>query len=119
MGDLESWSERRRGLRVPVRGVAVLHAQAGATRGTIENLSRSGLLVNVVGGFEGRALDVELKLGPDSGWVSARTVRIERTSRRCQIAVEFDDVDAATSEAIDAAIEAALRAVHRRPILVI
>ena len=45
MGDLASWSERRRALRVPVRGVAVFYAEDGAMHGTIENLSSSGALV--------------------------------------------------------------------------
>ena len=40
-----------------------------------------------------RDLDLELKLGDETGWVSARTVRIERTSRRVRIAVTFDRVD--------------------------
>jgi hypothetical protein len=44
-----SGSERRRALRMPVRGVAVFYGEDGAICGTIENLSRSGALVNVDG----------------------------------------------------------------------
>jgi hypothetical protein len=132
MGDLASWSERRRALRVPVRGVAVFYAEDGATHGTIENLSKSGALVSVPGMEAGSsssnrprhpladdALDVELKLGSDSGWVQARTVRVERTAKRWKIAVAFDRVDDQLRAAIDAAIDHALRAAQRRPILVI
>lgn len=135
MGDLASWSERRRALRVPVRGVAVFYAEDGATHGTIENLSATGALVSVAGvpseprsgartGIDsrGEALDVELKLGTDSGWVSAHTVRVERPAAsrgRFRIAVAFDQLDPAIRSAIDHAIEAAVLAAQRRPILVI
>jgi len=114
-----AWSERRRALRVPVRGVAVFYAEDGATHGTIENLSSSGALVTVAGVPGDAALDVELKLGVDSGWVSARTVRIERTAKRFRIAVMFENIDPAVAAAIDNAITAAIRAAQRRPILVI
>jgi hypothetical protein len=120
MGDLASWSERRRALRVPVRGgVAVFYAEDGAMHGTIENLSSSGALVSVAGIPFDDNLDVELKLGDDSGWVSAKTVRIERTARRWRIAVQFDRVDDQMRAAIEGAIDHALRAAQRRPILVI
>lgn len=134
MGDLASWSERRRALRVPVRGIAVFYAEDGAVHGTIENLSSSGALLNVAGVPFEESLDVELKLGHETGWVSARTVRIERTSRRSgshrsgangdasrgwRIAVEFDRVDDQMRAAIEGAIDHALRAAQRRPILVI
>lgn len=118
MGDLE-WSERRRALRVPVRGVAVFYAEDGAMHGTIENLSSSGALVTVAGIPFDENLDVELKLGDDSGWVSARTVRIERTTRRWRIAVQFDRVDTQMRTAIEGAIDHALRAAQRRPIMLI
>lgn len=135
MGDL-AWSERRRALRVPVRGVAVFYAEDGATHGTIENLSSSGALVSVAGvpseqapasavgastrmTGEREALDVELKLGVESGWVSARTVRVERTAKRFRIAVAFENIDPAIAAAIETTITAAIRAAQRRPILVI
>ncbi len=120
MGDLASWSERRRAMRVPVRGVAVFYAEEGAMHGRIENLSESGALVSVAGmPSEDGTFDVELKLGVDTGWVSARTVRVERTARRFRIAVEFDRLDEAVRAAIESAIASALRAAQRRPILVI
>jgi len=118
-------SERRRAPRMPVRGVAVFYGEDGAICGTIENLSKSGALVHVAGAAAsasgGDAVDVELKLGVDTGWVSARTVRVERSAaaRAWQIAVEFDQVDDALRAAIDGAIAAALRAAKRRPILVL
>lgn len=120
MGDLAISSERRRALRVPVRGVAVLHAPEGSMHGTIENLSVSGALVNVAGiPAAGKPVDVELKLGEDSGWASAHMVRVERTARRFRVAVAFDDLAPAVRAAIEATIAAALRAAQRRPVLVI
>jgi hypothetical protein len=127
MGDLASGAKRRRALRVPVRGVAVFYGEAGATHGTIENLSATGALINVTGIPTDRDLDLELKLGVESGWVSARAVRAEsvsrgashRTPRDFRIAVSFDHVDEDLRRAIDATIASALRAAQQRPILVI
>ncbi len=118
MGDL-SGSERRRALRVSVRGVAVFHAEDGAMHGTIENLSSTGALVSVRGIPAEELQQVELKLGGETGWVTARTVRVERGGRRVRIAVAFDRIDDQLRAAIDTAIEQALRAAQRRPILVI
>jgi hypothetical protein len=117
MADLASGSERRRGLRVPVRGVAVFYGDDGATYGAIENLSTTGVLVTLGGHAldERDLVNVELKLGVESGWVAARAVRVERG----RLAVAFDDVAPELRASIDAAIEAALRAAQRRPVLVI
>jgi len=121
--DLANWSERRRALRVPVRGVAVFYGEDGAMHGRIENLSKSGALVSVAGMPSAENdWDVELKLGVDSGWVSARAVRVEHPqirARRWTIAIEFDQLEAPIRAAIEAAVEAALRAAQRRPILVL
>jgi hypothetical protein len=114
MGD-----ERRRALRVPVRGIAVFHVEGGALHGTIENLSASGALVSLSGAHEGAPHDVELKLGIDSGWVVARTVRVEREARRTRIAVAFEHVDESLRATIEAAVEGAVRAAARRPVLVV
>lgn len=118
MGDLD-WSERRRALRVPVRGVAVFYAEEGAVHGTIENLSSTGALVTIANAPIEDMIDVELRLGGETGWVSARTVRIERTARKWRIAVQFDRVDDELRVAIEQAIHHAMRAAHRRPVLVI
>ena len=120
MGDLASWSERRRAMRVPVRGVAVFYAEDGAMHGRIENLSSSGALVSVSGmPSADESFDVELKLGVDTGWVSARAVRVEKLARRFRIAVAFDKLDESVRAAIEAAIASALRAAQRRPIMVL
>lgn len=117
--DLASWAERRRAMRVPVRGTAVLHALAGPVHGTLENLSHSGALLNVPAQPRDFDHEVELRLIDGSGTVSARTVRVDRTDHTWQIAVSFDRVDPAMRASIDAAIESALLAARRRPILVI
>ena len=109
--------DRRRALRVPVRGVAVL----GTQQATIENLSTSGALFVTSGETVGAtvSIEVELKLGLESGWLSARAVRVEREPQRTRIAVEFDRVEPAFAVAINAAIEGAIRAASRRPVLVV
>jgi hypothetical protein len=107
-------------MRVPVRGVAVFYGEDGATHGRIENLSESGALVSLSGLLSSEeTFDVELKLGVDTGWVSARPVRVERSARRFHIAVAFAQLDESVRVAIEAAIASALRAAQRRPILVI
>jgi hypothetical protein len=111
--------DRRRALRVPVRGVAML----GRQQATIENLSSSGALLVTSHAVEHPAVDtcatVELKLGLESGWLSARTVRVERIEHLTKIAVEFDQMEPALRAAIEAAIEGAIAAVARRPVLVV
>lgn len=116
--------ERRRALRVPVRGVAVLNSDDGPVHGMLENLSQTGALVSIASrpsarDREAASLDVELRFAEGGGWVSAHAVRVEAAAKRWRIAVAFDRVDAATREAIDATIDAALSAAKRRPILVI
>lgn len=116
MGDCASWSERRRAVRVPVRGVAVF--RDGATRrATIENLSTTGALLDVMGVFSDG--EIELKLGTGSGRVKARTVRVERDTRRTLVGIVFDDIDPELRETIEAAIADAITASQRRPVLVL
>ncbi len=129
---LSSWVERRRALRVPVRGVVVFHpssdgdaAPEAPLHGQLENLSQSGALVNLASRpSETATLDIELRLpaSDGSGWVSAHTVRVEQGGARSggwRIAVAFDRVDARMRLAIEQTITAALAAARRRPILVI
>lgn len=114
--------DRRRALRVPVRGVAVFSAQSGDSgtlHATIENLSTSGALVVASGELAETDLDVELKLGLDSGRLRARKVRVERHPHHVRLAIEFEHVEPALRAAIDAAIEGAIRAAARRPVLVV
>ncbi len=120
MGD-PAVQERRRALRVPVRGVAVLHVDGGPLHGTIENLSQTGALV--VAARPPRAdvelQDLELRLIDGSGWVRGRTVRVEPHQRAWRIAIAFDRVDESLRASIETSIKAALGAARRRPILVI
>ena len=122
MGDhLASWAERRRAMRVPVRGVAVLHAHAGPLRGTVENLSHSGALLTVEAEPVAFDHEVELRLLDGSGTVSARTVRVEQLHPDAgwRIGVAFDRVEPAMRASIEASIDGAVSAARRRPILVI
>lgn len=119
-------SDRRRALRVPVRGFAVLHAEhgPGPLHGDLENLSRTGALVHVPSRPPDDPLDVELRLSEGDGWVTARPVRIERANAATarggwRIAVVFERVEPAIGAAIESAITHALAAAARRPVLVI
>jgi hypothetical protein len=107
--------DRRRAMRVPVRGVAVL----GTQQATIENLSSSGALFVTHGEVTTRELQVELKLGLESGTLSAHVARVERSAMQIRIAVEFDRVDPELQHAIDTAIANAIRAAASRPVLVV
>lgn len=98
---------------MPVCGVAVFHAGGRAIHGEIENLSSDGALV-AVQNAPAKA-EIELKLGLESGWVQARTVRTEPT----RVAVQFLRVDDSVRASIDIAIDGALRAAKRRRVLVI
>ena len=115
MGDTESGSERRRAMRVPVRGTVVLRGGDKALHGTLENLSQSGALVQLSAVPESGTLELELRFVDGHGWVSARAVRVEESVQGVRIAVVFDRVDPAMTAAIDASILSA----RRRPILVI
>jgi hypothetical protein len=49
----------------------------------------------------------------------ARTVRVERHPHHVRLAIEFEHVEPGLRAAIDAAIEGAVRAAARRPVLVV
>jgi len=119
MGQTESGSERREAMRVPVRGQVVLHGNLGPLHGTLENLSQTGALVHLAAVPDHGDLELELRLVDGNGWVTARAVRVEESSRGAHIAVVFDRVDSAMRTSIDASITSALAAARRRPILVI
>lgn len=112
---------RRRSLRVPIRGTAVIHAQEGPLHGALENLSYGGALVNVHAPLAAFfAADLELRLATHAGCVPARTVRVEvNPRRRWRIAVAFDRVETDMRDAIDHTITDALDAARRRPILIL
>jgi len=119
--------ERRRALRVPIRGVAVFHgplSDGGPLHAILENLSQGGALVSLPSrpptlSRDVTPFEVELRLGDNTGWVTARPVRVEPAAKRWRLAVEFDKVDDGMREAIEATIIGALSAARRRPILVI
>lgn len=119
MGGTDSGSERRRAMRVPVRGHVVLRSDLGPLHGTLENLSQSGALLNLATAPVADDLELELRLVDGNGWVTARAVRVERSPRGAQIAVVFDRVDPSMRASIDASITSALTAARERPILVI
>jgi PilZ domain len=111
--------ERRRALRVPVRGIAVLYASGGPLHGMIENLSLNGALVSVASRPPEQEFDMEVRLPEGSGWVLAQVVRVEPNARHCRIAVTFNRIDASLHEAVERSIASARGAAQRRPILVI
>lgn len=92
----------------------------GKQHATIENLSSSGALLVTSQVVEQQPMvSIELKLGLESGWLSARTVRVEKLADQFRIAVEFDQMAPALRASIDAAIEGAIAAAVRRPVLVV
>jgi len=111
--------ERRRALRVPVRGVAVVYCNGRPLHGTIENISHGGALLTVGSRPTEPQLDIEIRVAEGGGSVTARTVRVEPCARQWRVAVAFERVDAALHASIDAAIASARGAARRRPILVI
>jgi hypothetical protein len=119
MGESLVLGERRRALRVPVRGVAVLYASAGPLHGMIENLSQSGALVSVASRPPEDKLDIEIRIAEGTGWVAGRVVRTEPRPGQWRIAVAFERVDETLHTAIEASIASARGAARRRPILVI
>ncbi len=104
---------------MPVNGVAVCYGDSLPVRGTIENLSSSGALINLNGVPVGDSIELELKLGHTGGRVTARSVRVEHLVRRTRVALTFEHVDEHVRAAIDAAIDHAVIAAERRPVLVI
>lgn len=119
MGESIVLGERRRALRVPVRGFAVLYASTGPLHAMIENLSKSGALVSVASRLPEEQLDIEIRIAEGNGWVVGRVVRAEPHARQWRIAVEFGRVDDSLKVAIEASIASARGAARRRPILVI
>jgi hypothetical protein len=119
MGESIVLGERRRALRVPARGVAVLYASAGPLHGMIENLSQSGALVSVASRPPEDKLDIEFRIAEGTGWVAGRVVRTEPKTGQWRIAVAFERVDDSLRTAIEASIASARGAARRRPILVI
>lgn len=122
MDELSSDVERRRGLRVPIRGEAVLHTSEGGCHATVENLSQSGVLLSLPCAPDldrGSTVDVELRMLGGGGWIRGRTVRVDRVGGRWLVALEVVELDAAFRARIEGAIAAALSTVERRPVLVI
>ncbi|HEX4418267.1 MAG TPA: PilZ domain-containing protein [Kofleriaceae bacterium] len=111
--------ERRRALRVPAHGIAVLYTNSGPLHGTLENLSHAGAFFSVASRPLEPEIDLEIRLAGGSGWASARIVRVEPHGRQWRVAVEFASVDDALHEAINGAIRAAQGAARNRPVLVI
>jgi hypothetical protein len=122
MADSVILAERRRSLRVPVRGVAVLYATGGPVHGAIENLSQGGALISALSRPLEPQLDLEVRLSDGGGWARARIIRVdsvEGDDQHWRTAVAFERVDAPLRQAIDTAIASARGAARRRPILVI
>lgn len=114
-------SERRRSLRAPVHGTAVVRGDRRAVGGFIENLSLGGCLLRTAD-LLGRtdALDIELRVPQCSHLrVTGDAVRVERHENGPRMAVRFTDISADAEDAIENEVLAALDAARARPVLVV
>jgi hypothetical protein len=115
-------NERRRAMRAPVRGLAVLHRDRGAVRGRLENLSLSGLLLRSRDRAEKTdSVDVELRLPTSARRIvlTGKVVRVEQTGDELAIAVHFDELPADAEDAIEDQVVDAFAAAQRRSVLVV
>jgi len=116
-------SERRRALRAPVHGVAVLHRDRGAARGHIENLSLGGVLIRLraddtPAGTEW--CDVELRLSAKRTlMLVGQVVRTEMIRGERWIALRFDEVSPDHEDAIEDEVVGALETARWRPVMVV
>jgi hypothetical protein len=123
MGATVDRHERRRTPRAPAHGTAVLHGDHGVLYGAIEDLSLGGVLISATASAAyplDDTLDVELRLGARRSFVAiGHPVRVQTTDNRLKIAIAFDRLPAMAEDVIGDEVEAALGAVHTRPVLII
>jgi len=125
MVTLATGHERRRALRAPVHGTAVLHRGRGAVRGRIENLSLGGVLVRsrdqgaTISDDAKSLVDVELRLRCGAVVVTGHVVRVAMTGDEIEIAVRFDLVPPEQEDAIEDEVVGAVAAGRTRPVLVV
>jgi hypothetical protein len=120
-----SSANRRRALRAPARGLAVLHSTEGSLHAGIENLSCTGLLAtaSASAGFDRRGADrffLDLRLA-DRPRIAVRgkTIRVETRDVRVKIAVAFCDLERDAALAIEDAVSRAMEASQVQTLLVI
>jgi len=113
--------DRRRALRAPLHGTAVLHGDRAAVNGNLEDISLTGARLHVRD-LLGRtdALEIELHLTRTIRIVvTAEAVRTERRDDGPRLAVRFLELSADHEDAIEDAIERALASARLRPVLVV
>lgn len=120
MGTLETGKERRRALRAPVHGHAVLHGERNVVGATIVNLSLGGVLVRARE-VPGRADGVELELHVPGTtlYLVGVAVRIDRDADGATIAFRFESVSPDAEDAIADAVVGAFAAARRRQVLIV
>ncbi len=114
-------TEKRRALRAPVHGHAILHGHRGAEAGVIHNLSLSGALVGVHEPLDEQdALTVELRL-PTAARFTLRghAVRVDRRDDSPRMAVVFERVSADAEDAIEDAVVNALTATRAHCVMIV
>lgn len=119
-------ADRRGARRTPATGRVTLSRDGGAqaVHGTIENLSRGGVLVAVHGEPAAltpeRVCEVELLLvGRAPVWARAHPVRREPAPGGVLVALAFAEVSAPGVDVIEAELAAMHAAAVRRPVLVV
>jgi hypothetical protein len=114
-------TEKRRALRAPVHGHAVLHGDRSAAAGVIYNLSLNGALVRVREALAGGdSLEVELRLPNAKRYrIPSHTVRVDRLDDGPRMALGFDRVSADAEDAIEDAVVMALTATRARRVMIV
>ncbi|MCB9573404.1 MAG: PilZ domain-containing protein [Kofleriaceae bacterium] len=119
--------DRRRALRAPVHGTAILHDDRGVIRGIVENLSLFGVSVLAnAAPPAGETLDVELALEARPRlWLLGHLVRVVRRDIAApgpgamRIAIDFERVPAAVEEILEDEVVAAYTASQERPVVIV
>lgn len=121
MADLSAQTECRRDLRVPVRGEAILYSDMGRMHATLDNLSRSGMMLTLASPpiEVDPSVDVELRMLGGGGWVSGYVIRVEQDGDRWHVAIGFDCIEHEMRDRIERAVTAARSTIQSRPVLVI
>lgn len=112
--------DRRRTLRAPVHGRAVVRGEGATVHGTIDNLSLGGVRIALRAPVAADdALALELHLPRRTLAVRGRGVRVDRDATGAHLAARFEALGGDAEDAVADAVEHAYAASRRRAVLVV